>query len=113
MHEYSIAYDIFATAKKAALENSATHVKKVYIDVGEMTMINPEQVIFLFETMCEEDSLFKECKIESRNVPVKSTCSCGYEGPERFVCPNCGLLPEIIEGKEVVVANIEIEVDDE
>ncbi|MBN2733429.1 MAG: hydrogenase maturation nickel metallochaperone HypA [Methanomicrobiaceae archaeon] len=113
MHEYSIAYDIFATAKKVAEDNSATIVKKVYIDVGEMTMINPEQVIFLFETMCEEESLFKDCKIESRTVPVKSVCPCGYTGSEKYVCPECGLLPEIVEGKEVVVTNIEIEVEDE
>ena len=113
MHEYSIAYDVFATSKKAALDNSATHVKKVYIDIGEMTMINPEQVIFLFETMCEEDSLFKDCKIEAKTVQVKSKCPCGYEGSEKYVCPNCGKLPEIVEGREIVVANIEIEVDDE
>ncbi len=115
MHEYTIAYDIFATAKRAATENSATHIKKVYIDVGEMTMINPEQVVFLFETMCEDEDepLFKNCVLKAKTVPVKTSCPCGYEGSERFVCPNCGLLPEVIDGKEVVVTNIEIEVDDE
>ncbi|WOF16001.1 hydrogenase maturation nickel metallochaperone HypA [Methanoplanus sp. FWC-SCC4] len=112
MHEYSIAYDIFATAKRTALENSATIVKKVYMDVGEMTMINPEQVVFLFDTMCEEDPLFSGCELEYRSVSVKTKCKCGYEGSERFACPDCGLLPEIIEGREVMVTNIEIEVDD-
>lgn len=115
MHEYSIAYDIFATSKRAAVENSATHIKKVCISVGEMTMVNPEQVIFLFETMCEDEDepLFKDCSIESKTVPVKTKCSCGYEGSERFVCPDCGSLPEVIEGREIVVTNIEIEVEDE
>ncbi len=113
MHEYSIAYDIYATAKRAAEDNFATKVKKVHVGVGELTMINPEQVVFLFETMCEEDPVFKDCKIECTDIPVKSECGCGYSGSERFVCPGCGKLPVVKEGMEILVTNIEIEVDDE
>jgi hydrogenase nickel incorporation protein HypA/HybF len=29
-----------------------------------------------------------------------------------FVCPECGALPELVRGREIVVTNIEIEVDD-
>ncbi|MBN1432805.1 MAG: hydrogenase maturation nickel metallochaperone HypA [Methanomicrobiaceae archaeon] len=113
MHEYSIAYDIYATAKKAAEDNFATNVKKVHVGLGELTMINPEQVIFLFETMCEEDPIFKDCKIECKNIQVKTECECGYSGGERFVCPQCGKLPVVVEGMEILVTNIEIEVEDE
>lgn len=113
MHEYSIAYDIYATAKRAAEDNFASKVKKVRVGMGELTMINPEQVVFLFETMCEEDPFFKDCKIECTNISVKSECECGYSGNERFVCPQCGKLPVVIEGNEILVTNIEIEVDDE
>ena len=74
MHEYSIAYDIYATAKRAAEDNFATKVKKVHVGVGKLTMINPEQVVFLFETMCEEDPVFKDCKIKCTDIPVKSEC---------------------------------------
>jgi len=113
MHEYSIAYDIYATAKRAAEDNFATKVKKVHVGVGKLTMINPEQVVFLFETMCEEDPVFKDCKIECTDIPVKSECPCGYSGNERFVCPECGKLPIVKEGMEILVTNIEIEVEDE
>ena len=113
MHEYSIAYDIFLTAKKAAEDNFAKKIKKVHVGMGKLTMINPEQVIFLFEAMCEEDSLFKGCKIECTDIPVKTECDCGYSGDERFVCPQCGKLPVVIEGNEILVTNIEIEVEDD
>lgn len=113
MHEYSIAYDIYATAKRAAEDNSGTKVKKVHVGVGELTMVNPEQVVFLFETMCEEDSFFSGCEIDCRNIPVKTECGCGYSGDERFVCPECGKLPVVKEGMEILVTNIEIEVEDE
>ena len=113
MHEYTVAYDIYATARRAALENDATRVKKISADFGEMSMINPEQVEFLFSALSEEDELFQGAILEYRNIPVKTVCSCGYEGNERYVCPTCGKLPKIVEGREISVTNIEIEVDDE
>jgi hydrogenase nickel incorporation protein HypA/HybF len=61
----------------------------------------------------EEETLFQNATLEYRKVAVKVRCACGYEGNEHFVCPECGGLPEIIEGREIVVANIEIEVDDD
>lgn len=113
MHEYTVAYDIYATAKRAALENAATGVRKISADFGEMSMINPEQVEFLFSALCEEDELFTDAVLEYRNIPVRTVCSCGYEGDEKYVCPNCGKLPQIVAGREICVTNIEIEVDDE
>jgi len=113
MHEYTVAYDIYATARRAALENAATRVKKISADFGEMSMISPEQVEFLFSALSEEDELFQGAVLEYRNIPVKTVCSCGYKGDEKYVCPNCGKLPKIVEGREISVTNIEIEVDDE
>jgi len=113
MHEYTVAYDIYATAKRAATDNGATLVKVVHVDVGEMSMINPEQVEFLFGALCEEDLLFKGAKLTANTVPVRSECRCGYSGSEKYVCPICGNMPEIVEGREILVTNIEIEVDDE
>ncbi len=113
MHEYSIAYDIYATARRAALENHAKEVKCVSVDVGEMAMVNPEQVEFLYKVIIEDDPLFSGSRLSCRDVEVQTRCSCGYEGDERFVCPRCGRLPKIVAGMEIVVTNIEIEVNEE
>jgi hydrogenase nickel incorporation protein HypA/HybF len=112
MHEYSIAYDLYATAKKAALEHHADTVKTIRVEVGKMAMVNPDQVIFLFDTIKEDDPLFKNAVLECSEVVPETTCSCGYFGSEIFVCPRCGALPELVRGREIVVTNIEIEVDD-
>jgi hydrogenase nickel incorporation protein HypA/HybF len=112
MHEYSIAYDLYATAKKAALDNNATKVKKVSVDVGKMAMVNPEQVIFLFDTIKEDDPLFTSTVLACTTVEPQTKCLCGYEGNEIYVCPRCGALPEIVKGREIVVTNVEIEVAD-
>jgi hydrogenase nickel incorporation protein HypA/HybF len=112
MHEYGIAYDLYATARKAAIENKATTVKKINVEVGKISMVNPEQVIYLFDTIKEDDPLFTNTVLQCEEAAPETKCSCGYTGSEIFVCPNCGALPELVKGREIVVTNIEIEVDD-
>ena len=111
MHEFSIAYDLYATARKAAIENNACKVKRVSVEVGKMAMVNPEQVIFLFGTVKEDDPLFEKTELVCTEVPPETTCPCGYSGQEIYVCPGCGALPHMVKGREIVVTNIEIEVD--
>jgi hydrogenase nickel incorporation protein HypA/HybF len=112
MHEYSIAYDLYATTRKAAIENNASQVKKVRVEVGKMAMVNPEQVVFLFNTIKEEDPLFIHTVLECNEQPPRTRCSCGYAGDEIFICPKCGALPELVKGREIVVTSVEIEVAD-
>jgi hydrogenase nickel incorporation protein HypA/HybF len=112
MHEYSIAFDLYATARTAACEHKATTVKKVTVDVGKMAMVNPEQVVFLFDIIKEEDPLFQKTVLECHETDPQTKCPCGYAGNEVYVCPKCGALPELVKGREIVVTNVEIEVDD-
>lgn len=112
MHEYSIAYDLYATARTAAHEHKATKVKKISVEVGKMAMVNPEQVVFLFDTIKEDDPLFREAVLHCTEVDPVTTCLCGYAGSEVYVCPQCGALPELVKGREIVVTNIEIDVED-
>jgi hydrogenase nickel incorporation protein HypA/HybF len=112
MHEFSIAYDLYATARKAALENNANKVKRVSVEVGKMAMVNPEQVIFLFGTIKEDDPLFEKTELVCTEMPPQTTCTCGYCGEEIYICPGCGALPRMVKGREIVVTNIEIEVVD-
>ncbi len=111
MHESGIAYDIYATAKRAAEDNEATLVKAIHVDVGSMAMVNPDQVEFMFGTFIAEDPLFKGTKLIFNTVLPLAECDCGYKGSEIFVCPTCGKLPHMIQGKEILVKNIEIETE--
>ncbi|MDD1673794.1 MAG: hydrogenase maturation nickel metallochaperone HypA [Methanomicrobiales archaeon] len=110
MHEYSIAYDIYQTARKAALEHNASQILRVHIDMGTLVMANLEQVKFLFQILTEEDPLFIGAELSCHSVEPSVHCTCGYEGTELYVCPQCGGMPELIRGREIVVTNIEVEV---
>ncbi len=112
MHEYSIAYDLYATARAAALEHHAKKVKRISVEVGKIAMVNPDQVCFLFETIKADDPLFAEAVLDCHETEPHSRCPCGYEGSEIHVCPRCGSLPELVKGREIVVTNVEIEVDE-
>lgn len=112
MHEFGIAYDIFMTARQAAQDNHADQVKRVSVAFGEMSMVNPEQVEFLFGTLIEDDPVLKGAVLDYTIVPPETRCSCGYEGAEKFICPSCGALPNLVKGREIVVTHIEIEVNE-
>jgi len=112
MHEYSIAYDLYATSRKTAIEHNASQVKKVSVELGKMAMVNPDQVVFLFDAIRENDPLFKTTLLECEEVLPQTRCSCGYSGQEIFICPVCGALPELVKGREIVVTSVELEVDD-
>jgi len=112
MHEYAIAYDLYATSRKTAIENKASQIKKVHVEVGKMAMVNPEQVVFLFNTIKEDDPLFSNTVLDCSEMPPQTRCTCGYSGVEIFVCPGCGALPELVKGREILVTSIEIEVED-
>ena len=101
MHESGIAYDVYATAKQAAEDNHATLVRTIYVDVGSMAMVNPEQVDFMFHTFITDDPLFTETKLVFNTILPIAECECGYKGPEIFVCPNCGKLPHMVQGREI------------
>jgi hydrogenase nickel incorporation protein HypA/HybF len=112
MHEYSVAYDLYATSRKTAIEHNASLVKKVTVELGKMAMVNRKQVAFLFDAIKENDPLFKTTRLQCEEVLPQTRCSCGYTGQEIFVCPMCGALPELIKGREIVVTSVELEVDD-
>lgn len=114
MHESGIAYDLYATAHRAAVENGASRVVRISVEFGELAMVNPEQVRFLFSVMVEDDPLFSGTILDLETVPPVMTCRCGgYSGSDPFLCPGCGGLPEVEKGREVVVKSIEIDVEDE
>jgi hydrogenase nickel incorporation protein HypA/HybF len=110
MHEYSIAYDIYMTARRAALDHKADRVIRVHVEMGELAMANPEQVKFLFDAIAEDDPLFMGTALTCHAVAPAVRCGCGYEGSELYVCPQCGKLPDLVRGREILVTNIEVEV---
>lgn len=113
MHESGIAYDLYATARRAAIENGASRVIRIGVECGALAMVNPEQVRFLFSVMVEDDPLFAGTILEMTTIEPVMSCPCGgYGGDDLYVCPGCGGLPTVVKGREIVVTSCEIDVED-
>jgi hydrogenase nickel incorporation protein HypA/HybF len=124
MHELSMAEAIVNTVVDAAKKNDAEEVLEVTIEIGNLTMLNPEQLRFLLEVLVE-DTIMKNAEIVIEEIPVAIKCkSCDYEGEADtegsdhyltiVLCPECGERNlEIVAGRECNVKNIRIEKVDE
>ena len=57
MHELSIATDLINTAIETAKQNNAREVISVTVEIGELALINPEQLQFMYQVLTEENML--------------------------------------------------------
>ena len=124
MHELSMAQAIVDTVLEAAEKNDAEEIVEVTIEVGKLTMLNPEQLKFLLDVITE-DTLLENSEIIIEDVPVEIECrKCEFEGLANtddsdhylaiVVCPECGERNvEILKGRECNVKTIKIEKSDE
>lgn len=120
MHELSMADAMVKTVLDVAEKNDATEVLEVTIEIGKLTMLNPEQLKFLLDVLVE-NTLLERAEINIVEVPVKINCNeCEYtgapnmDGSDHYLaivkCPKCGERNiEITEGRECNVKNIKIE----
>ena len=117
MHELGIMTGVVDSVSSAARSNGATRVLKVSLSVGEMTEAIEDALQFAFEVLCETEPLLKDAKLEITMVEPKSRClDCGKEfRHDRFhvTCPECGGFAELIEGKDLRIDSIEVDLPDD
>lgn len=116
MHEYSVAYQIYETLKNVIEERGdVKKVKKVTLEIGELTLINPEQLEFCFAAITSEDETMSGAELEIEMKKAKVIClSCGeIENPPPgiFICPNCGSPLQIAEGRDLIIKSVDLEVE--
>ena len=119
MHEISIAGAIIDAVLDAAKKNSAKKVEEVYIEVGELTALNPEQLKFIFETITA-GTIAEGARYDIRVIKPLIKCGCSYSGPIEYFeklhfflpvvkCPECGEPDvDIVAGRECCVKRIKI-----
>jgi len=99
MHELSMAEAIVETVLDVAKKNDAQEVVEVTIEVGKLTMLNPEQLKFLLGVLIE-DTLLEDAEIIIEEVPVEIKCrNCEFtglantDGSDHYLaivlCPKC------------------------
>ncbi|UCE36730.1 MAG: hydrogenase maturation nickel metallochaperone HypA [Thermoplasmata archaeon] len=125
MHEYSIMVDIVNAALKSIENYDVESVQKIFLDVGELTFLNPEQLKFCF-TVLIKDNILKGAELEIQQKRAEIECkSCEYKGPlekqpeedhfriPRISCPKCEGEIKLLSGRECILRNIKMTLRDE
>ncbi len=121
MHEFSVAQSIVDTILQVAETNKATRVIEVNLEVGEISLVNTDQLNWHIDMICEK-TIAKGMKVNVIERPTRIHCTeCGYEGPVNyeeknpewhqripvFECVECGNSEtQITEGRELKIKDI-------
>ena len=118
MHEAGIAAGMLELAERAAAERGpATQVRTVRVRVGEFAGVAVEALEFAFESL-RPHTRCANAVLEIERVPLLGLCvNCGWTGrpaePYCLVCPHCERPAQILSGRELDLAYIDIEGSEE
>lgn len=123
MHEFSTAVGIVNAVKRAASSHKATRVTAIRLQIGQLSMLNHEQLLFGIE-IASKGTILEGAEISIEILTIKTVCkNCGtetvteeqkpiYDLLATLVCPKCDSKSvEIIQGRECVIKDIKAVVD--
>ncbi len=118
MHELGIMTSVMDAARASAEEAGAERLLSISLSVGEMTEAIPDALQFAFEALCEGDPFLEGASLDVTMIAPKSRClECGAEYThDRFhmFCPECdSFATELIEGRELQIDSIEVDLPDD
>lgn len=123
MHEFSTAVGIVNAVKRAANTHKATRVIAIRLQIGPLSMLNHDQLIFGIE-IASKGTILEGAEISIDTLVVKTVCkNCGtetvieeqkpiYDLLATLVCSKCDSKGvEIIQGRECIIKDIKAVVD--
>jgi len=120
MHEFSISSEIVKTVLDEAEKNNGKKVLSIQLEIGELTLLNVEQVTFWIHELFK-GSIAEGAKVKFKKVKARIRCGeCQYRGEPglnqrddyqhliQYSCPKCGSIQIMIEkGRECVLRRIQ------
>jgi hydrogenase nickel incorporation protein HypA/HybF len=120
MHEFSISDEIVRNVLDEAKKNNGKKVLSIQLEIGELTLVNVEQVTFWIHELFK-GSVAAGAKVNVKTIKARIQCkSCGYRGkmsldqqdPFRhfipYSCPQCSSFQIKVEkGRECILRRIQ------
>jgi hydrogenase nickel incorporation protein HypA/HybF len=112
MHEAGLMNNIIGIVTQFALENGATKVQRILLDIGAISGIVPEYLSFYFEP-CSRGTILEGAQLEINFIPAIGKCSRCLEPfgllENDFICPDCQDSEwELVSGSELDIQGIEV-----
>jgi hydrogenase nickel incorporation protein HypA/HybF len=114
MHELSIAMSIVEMAEEEAERRGGARVNAVYLKLGLLAGVVKDALLYSYGVACEGTDM-QGSRLVIEELPVIVNCPVcksqqTLDSIQWFVCPECkGPVSEVIQGREVEVAALEIE----
>jgi hydrogenase nickel incorporation protein HypA/HybF len=104
------AQSLFEHVIRIAEKNKAKKVSKISLEMGELLLINPEQLEFCFKVLIN-GSVLKDVELDIEFVkPLVKCMACGREYTDiRSFC-ECGGIVSVEGGKDIIIKKVEMEV---
>lgn len=115
MHELGIVFQIIKEVEEVANKNNVKAVKKVILEIGEVSTIVPKYLEDVWPWACKHNSTFmKDCALEIILLKAISYCNDCEELydtlPSGKKCPRCNKdNTYLVSGNEANIKNIEVE----
>ena len=114
MHEYSIVTSLLGRVEDAVKGYRVNAVRSLTVRVGELSGVDAGLLRTAYE-LCAPGTLLNHSELRITEVTARWGCPrCNRDVPrgERLACAECGAGARLIEGDEIMLERIELEVDD-
>lgn len=113
MHELSVCQGLIKQVSQIAAEHNATHVEKIYLQVGPLAGVEPALLQTAFP-IARINSLAEQAEMFIQTVPIRvrcKTCSAESEASvNNLTCLACGdWQTELLSGDELLIERIEMQ----
>ena len=128
MHELSVMSQVADSIMGIARDKGATRIESVHLQVGELTFLAWDQLEFAWEIYSRDvGPPLEGATLNLEKMEARGSCpSCGYTGGLKVVeyddshyttpvldCPQCGERVDILEGRDLIIRDIRMEVPDD
>ena len=112
MHEYSVVQALIGLVEAEAHKRKATGVHALRVGLGELAGVEPALLLTAYETF-RERTICAGARLDLRAIAAQWACP-RCELPilrgARLQCTGCGSPARLVQGDELVLESIEMEV---
>lgn len=114
MHEYSIVQALVETVAAEARARRASSVHRLDVRIGELSGIEIDLLTTAYDTF-RDRTICAGADLVVTRVPARWVCSCcgaAIRRGDALECMRCGAPARLVEGDEILLDRIEMEVSD-
>jgi hydrogenase nickel incorporation protein HypA/HybF len=113
MHEYSIVQSLLKRVQESLGAYQVRGVRGLRLRVGELSGVDAGLLRTAYE-LCVPGTLCAGAELRIEEVPARWQCPrCEREVAvgERLACPDCGVGVRLVQGDEILLETIDVEVE--